>query len=65
VVLEYGGSGSGAAAPIARRIFDAWLLRADRPGGPYRAPAPVDAAGASAPVAAAAPSAPPAAGPRP
>lgn len=39
VVVEHGGSGSGAAAPIARRIFDAWLLRADRPGGPYRAPA--------------------------
>jgi penicillin-binding protein 2 len=27
VVVEHGGSGSRAAAPIARRIFDAWLLR--------------------------------------
>lgn len=26
VVAEHGGSGSKAAAPIARRIFDAWLL---------------------------------------
>jgi len=29
VVVEHGGSGSLAAAPIARRIFDAWLLRED------------------------------------
>lgn len=27
VVLEHGGSGSAAAAPVARRIFDAWLLQ--------------------------------------
>jgi penicillin-binding protein 2 len=27
VVVEHGGSGSLAAAPIARRILDAWLLR--------------------------------------
>jgi penicillin-binding protein 2 len=27
VVIEGGGSGSRAAAPVARRIFDAWLLR--------------------------------------
>ncbi|HEX5755437.1 MAG TPA: penicillin-binding protein 2 [Arenimonas sp.] len=26
VVVEHGGSGSTAAAPVARRIFDAWLL---------------------------------------
>ncbi|PKM10570.1 MAG: penicillin-binding protein 2 [Gammaproteobacteria bacterium HGW-Gammaproteobacteria-5] len=26
LVVESGGSGSGAAAPIARKIFDAWLL---------------------------------------
>lgn len=25
LVVEHGGSGSGAAAPVARRIFDAWL----------------------------------------
>ena len=29
VVVEHGGSGTRAAAPIARRIFDAWLLRED------------------------------------
>jgi penicillin-binding protein 2 len=29
VVVESGGSGSLAAAPIARRIMDAWLLRSD------------------------------------
>ena len=27
VVLEHGGSGTTAAAPVARRILDAWLLR--------------------------------------
>ena len=27
VVVESGGSGSRAAAPVARRILDAWLLR--------------------------------------
>lgn len=27
VVVEHGGSGSRAAAPVARRILDAWLLR--------------------------------------
>jgi penicillin-binding protein 2 len=27
VVVEHGGSGSKAAAPVARRILDAWLLR--------------------------------------
>jgi penicillin-binding protein 2 len=26
VLVEHGGSGSGAAAPVARRILDAWLL---------------------------------------
>ena len=26
VLVEHGGSGSGAAAPVARRIMDAWLL---------------------------------------
>jgi len=26
VVVESGGSGSGTAAPVARRILDAWLL---------------------------------------
>ena len=25
VVVEQGGSGSASAAPVARRIFDAWL----------------------------------------
>jgi penicillin-binding protein 2 len=27
VVVEHGGSGSKAAAPVARRILDAWLLQ--------------------------------------
>jgi penicillin-binding protein 2 len=27
LVVEHGGSGSKAAAPVARRILDAWLLR--------------------------------------
>ena len=27
VVVEAGGSGSRAAAPLARRILDAWVLR--------------------------------------
>lgn len=31
VVVEQGESGSRAAAPIARRILDAWLLRGDTP----------------------------------
>jgi penicillin-binding protein 2 len=26
VLVEHGGSGSGAAAPVARRIMDAWLV---------------------------------------
>lgn len=30
LVVESGGSGSRAAAPVARRIFDAWLLRERR-----------------------------------
>jgi penicillin-binding protein 2 len=30
VVVESGGSGSGTAAPVARRILDAWLNRSDR-----------------------------------
>lgn len=35
VVVEHGGSGSRAAAPVARRIFDAWLR-------PEQPPTPVD-----------------------
>jgi penicillin-binding protein 2 len=31
VVVESGGSGSRAAAPVARRILDAWLLRGAAP----------------------------------
>jgi penicillin-binding protein 2 len=27
LVVESGGSGSRAAAPVARRIFDAWVAR--------------------------------------
>ncbi|MFN8767512.1 MAG: hypothetical protein ACK5XH_04675, partial [Lysobacteraceae bacterium] len=37
VVVEHGGSGSTAAAPVARRIFDAWL------GPPPAAPATLPA----------------------
>ncbi|MBS7458795.1 penicillin-binding protein 2 [Coralloluteibacterium stylophorae] len=29
VVVEHGGSGSGAAAPVARRILDAWILHGE------------------------------------
>lgn len=28
VIVEHGGSGSGTAAPVARQVLDAWLLRA-------------------------------------
>ncbi len=31
VVVESGGSGSRAAAPVARRILDAWLSRGGQP----------------------------------
>ena len=27
VIIEHGGSGSGTAAPVARQVLDAWLLR--------------------------------------
>ena len=27
VIVEHGGSGSGTAAPVARQVLDAWLLR--------------------------------------
>lgn len=33
VVVEHGGSGTAAAAPVARKIFDAWVLR-DRAAAP-------------------------------
>jgi penicillin-binding protein 2 len=44
LVVEHGGSGSLAAAPVARRIFDAWI------GPPPAAPAtlPAEAPGATA-----------------
>ncbi len=42
LVVEHGGSGSTAAAPVARRIFDAWV------GPPPAVPAPVDAPPATA-----------------
>lgn len=32
IVVENGGSGSGAAAPVARALFDQYLI--ERPGGP-------------------------------
>lgn len=31
VIVEHGGSGSQAAAPVARKIFDAWLQRSPPP----------------------------------
>ncbi|MEZ5465884.1 MAG: penicillin-binding protein 2 [Lysobacteraceae bacterium] len=34
VVVEHGGSGSAAAAPVARRILDAWVLRERRGSDP-------------------------------
>lgn len=51
VVVEQGGSGSAAAAPIARRIFDAWVLGDERRDGgaiPLAARAPADGSGAAA-----------------
>ncbi|MBC7184437.1 MAG: penicillin-binding protein 2, partial [Marinobacter sp.] len=34
VIVENGGSGSGTAAPVARALFDAWLLDySDEPEG--------------------------------
>ncbi|MFO1493773.1 MAG: penicillin-binding protein 2 [Lysobacterales bacterium] len=38
VVVEQGGSGSQAAAPVARRIFDAWILRNATEAAPTAAP---------------------------
>jgi penicillin-binding protein 2 len=52
VVLEHGGSGSHAAAPVARKILDAWLL-------PPGAAKPKDAAPAVVPPQAVAPPAAP------
>ena len=43
LVVEHGGSGSAAAAPVARRIFDAWL-------GPPPANAAPEAASDTAPA---------------
>ncbi|KMQ73718.1 penicillin-binding protein 2 [Marinobacter subterrani] len=33
VIVENGGSGSGTAAPVARAMFDAWLLDYSKPSG--------------------------------
>lgn len=33
VIVENGGSGSGTAAPVARAMFDAWLLDLNQGGG--------------------------------
>lgn len=40
VVLEHGGSGSHAAAPVARKILDAWLLPPKEAPAATPAPAP-------------------------
>ena len=57
VVVEHGGYGGSTAAPIARKIFDAWLLgKMPEPPAPNAASRP----GAAAPgVAGAAPATPP------
>jgi penicillin-binding protein 2 len=34
VIVENGGSGSGTAAPVARSIFDAWILEYSKTGNP-------------------------------
>ncbi len=53
IAVEGGGYGGSAAAPIARKVFDAWLLGAEpETGGP--APAPAQAS-SSPPVVEAAP----------
>lgn len=59
LVVEHGGSGSLAAAPVARRIFDAWVGPAPAaPGAPASAPASETAAPAE-------PAVPPSATPEP
>jgi penicillin-binding protein 2 len=67
VIEENGGAGASAAAPIARKVLDAYLLDADgrvKPAPPRTAPAlapplapPKAAPPGAAPVTAAAPSA--------
>lgn len=59
LVVEHGGSGSAAAAPVARRIFDAWVGPAPAATG---APAP---APASETAPSAEPAVPPSATPEP
>jgi penicillin-binding protein 2 len=34
VIVENGGGGGSTAAPVARAVFDAWLLRADKASNP-------------------------------
>ena len=50
VIVEHGGYGGVTAAPIARRIFDAWLLEPEEPQRPV---AEVDGEEAGAPATAA------------
>jgi penicillin-binding protein 2 len=46
VLVENGRSGSGTAAPIARKVFDAWLLPpATAPAEANAAPPPAPAGG--------------------
>jgi penicillin-binding protein 2 len=50
VVVEHGGSGSRAAAPVARRVFDAWLSRPGMLPPPAPAPAPAATPAADSPT---------------
>jgi penicillin-binding protein 2 len=45
VLVENGRSGSGTAAPIARKVFDAFLLPPDQQAAAQAAPAPAPPAG--------------------
>ncbi|PJJ98716.1 penicillin-binding protein 2 [Lysobacteraceae bacterium NML91-0213] len=47
VVVEHGGYGGATAAPIARRIFDAWILGPEGPGADAITPSVTGAAAAS------------------
>lgn len=50
VIVENGGSGSGAAAPPARAVIEAWLGTAPVPAVPERRPLRTAASGGAAPV---------------
>jgi penicillin-binding protein 2 len=48
VLVENGGFGAAAAAPIARKVIDAYLLGADAPADPKKPTVPATLGGGSA-----------------